>query len=30
VKSGQLYNLSGNGFTDPNAAFAIAKELIQQ
>jgi hypothetical protein len=30
VKSGRLYKLSGNGFTDPNAAFALAKELIQQ
>jgi hypothetical protein len=30
VKNGQLYNLGGTGFEDPNAAFALAQELIQQ
>jgi hypothetical protein len=30
VKNGQLYNLGGNGFTDQDAAFALAKELILQ
>lgn len=30
VKDGQLYNMSGDGFVDQNAAFALAKELIQQ
>jgi hypothetical protein len=30
VKNGQLYNLNGNGFTDENAVFAKAEELIVQ
>jgi hypothetical protein len=30
VKDGQLYLVNGNGFTDQNAAFTLAKELILQ
>jgi hypothetical protein len=30
VKKGQLYNISGDGFTNPEAAFKLAEELIKQ
>jgi hypothetical protein len=30
VKNSQIYNINGDGFTDPEAAFKLAEELIKQ